>query len=542
MQEAQTTAQLKTIDVEEPDYNYQDDYVYEPTTSESTRVVEEVVSTTTASEYVPTVNTELTTEDDTDDVHETADKHSTTTLPSVETTFTYVEDVDDLENEIPDQLVEESQRVETTWNGVLDEEVKDDETTSTTTVSNRLSSYEKNVDTSKFGDDKEYNVEALEPQVNEHSKQVASGNDDNNLDDNDDNLMMIAGDNDASWQPSALKPVKSYTEIERGEPVSRVEEVEITETRDYSAPDIIYDVTKDGFTDDEPDTFSVPVAVAFNVPETETESVATATTTTESSEEQETTEAVTETESYEPTTTTAAVEAETTTTVGESVTTTTGSVSTTTIADAPTTTVTEEATTTVAATTTERLPTTYSRIYNLIQRNRNNLLATTGRSVFGEVFLGSRPTTTAAPATTTTSVIDLSKSAHKIPNSLWSSFEKSRDKNTDTEEDNTEGYHEASIMSYSTSGNNNNSSAENQVVAELPKPSKHESELLVERVVKETGAAGFVPKRRISSKTKEKWLKDLVQRKYKKPKFPRGPLLPLAPIKKKVINEFISNK
>merc|ERR1712012_388293 len=192
-------------------------------------------------------------------------------------------------------------RVETTWNGVLDEEVKDDETTSTTTVSNRLSSYEKNVDTSKFGDDKEYNVEALEPQVNEHSKQVASG------------------DNDASWQPSALKPVKSYTEIERGEPVSRVEEVEITETRDYSAPDIIYDVTKDGFTDDEPDTFSVPVAVAFNVPETETESVATATTTTESSEEQETTEAVTETESYEPTTT-AAVEAETTTTVGESVT------------------------------------------------------------------------------------------------------------------------------------------------------------------------------------------------------------------------------
>merc|ERR1712209_154550 len=104
--------------------------------------------------------------------------------------------------------------------------------------------------------------------------------------------------------------------------------------------------------------------------------------------------------------------------------------------------------------------------------------------------------TTAAPATTTTStsVIDLSKSAHKIPNSLWSSFEKSRDKNTDTEEDNTEGYHEASIMSYSTSGNNNNSSAENQVVAELPKPSKHESELLVERVVKETGAAGFVPR------------------------------------------------
>ena len=48
-----------------------------------------------------------------------------------------------------------------------------------------------------------------------------------------------------------------------------MEEVPITESRDYSEPDIIYDVTKDGF-DDDVDTFSVPVAVAFNVPETET--------------------------------------------------------------------------------------------------------------------------------------------------------------------------------------------------------------------------------------------------------------------------------
>ena len=190
-----TTAQVKTVEAEEADYyTYQDDYVYEPTTSESLKEVEESVTTTTPpleyQEYVPTVKvyTEVTeeaststtlaavTEEDVqEDVHETADKHSTTTLPTVaETTFVYDErenDVDidrvdlDIENEISDQLVEESQQIETTWNGVVKAE---DHTQANT----RLSTYEKNVDTSKYGDDTEYNVTGLEAQVNEHSKPV----------------------------------------------------------------------------------------------------------------------------------------------------------------------------------------------------------------------------------------------------------------------------------------------------------------------------------------------------------------------------------
>ena len=517
-QSSQTTAQLKSIDVD-TDYSYQDDYVYEPTSAPKVVQVEDEVLTTTVPEYVPTVSTEQTT--DNDAVHETADKHSTTTLPSVlETTFSY--DDNELDNEIPDQLVEESQRVETTWNGVLDvtSGVPVTSTETSSTVTSRLSSYEKDVDTSKYGDDKEYNVEALVPQVNEHSKQVPSGNDDD-CDSNDDkidnDLMMIVGDNDASWQPSPVKPVKSYTEIQRG--VARVEEVDITETTDYTnqTPDIIYDVTKDGFTDDAVDTFSVPVAVAFNVP---AETAAPTVTTTETVQAETTQETVDTTANDADVTTSVAVEDEVTTTVA-AVTTTTA---------APTTTVavtTEEVTTTTtqAPTTTEKYPTTYSRIYNLIQRNRNNLLATTSRSVFGEVYLGSRPTTTERPAPTSNVVIDLSKSAHKIPNSLWSTFEKTRETE---QEDNTEGYKEASIMSYSTPANN---TTKDHVVAELPKPSKHESEVLVEKVERVTGG-GFVPKKRISVKNKDKWLKDLVSRKYnKKPKFTRGPLLPLAPTK-----------
>ena len=69
---------------------------------------------------------------------------------------------------------------------------------------------------------------------------------------------------------------------------------------------------------------------------------------------------------------------------------------------------------------------------------------------------------------------------------------------------------------------------------ELPKPSEHESELLVEKQVtsldtEKERSSGFVPRRKISSKNKEKWIKDWVSRKFNKPKFPRGPLLPFAP-------------
>merc|ERR1711983_635932 len=239
-----TTAQVKTVEAEEADYyTYQDDYVYEPTTSESLKEVEESVTTTTPpleyQEYVPTVKvyTEVTeeasttttvaavTEEDVqEDVHETADKHSTTTLPTVtETTFVHDErenDVDidrvdlDIENEISDQLVEESQQIETTWNGVIKAE---DHTQANT----RLSTYEKNVDTSKYGDDTEYNVTGLEAQVNEHSKPV-----------HDD-------DKTESWQAGASPvPVRSYYEMNRSQqaaaPIVTIEEVEITDPKDYS--------------------------------------------------------------------------------------------------------------------------------------------------------------------------------------------------------------------------------------------------------------------------------------------------------------------
>merc|ERR1719204_1912987 len=89
------------------------------------------------------------------------------------------------------------------------------------------------------------------PQVNEHSKPGHTG-------DNDDS---------GTWQPAPVSPVKSYYEINRSEPIAWVEEVKITESKDYSEPDIIYDVTKEGF-DDDKDTFSVPVAEAFNIPAT----------------------------------------------------------------------------------------------------------------------------------------------------------------------------------------------------------------------------------------------------------------------------------
>ena len=106
----------------------------------------------------------------------------------------------------------------------------------------------------------------------------------------------------------------------------------ITESRDYSEPDIIYDVTKDGF-DDDVDTFSVPVAVAFNVPETEppvviqTSTVSQEVTTSDVIETETSTAPVIETTTLRetvPTTTTAeeAQSSTTTTTVEEQSTTT----------------------------------------------------------------------------------------------------------------------------------------------------------------------------------------------------------------------------
>ena len=430
---SRTTTQLKSIEPVDSDtdyYTYQDDYVYEPTTSQAPVTKEEIketeVTTEEIQEYVPTVQTSVKTVTETvktteepstvavteeaEEIHETADKHSTTTLPSVETTFSYddtVVDVDridlDIHNEISDQLVEESQRVETTWNGVVKAE---DHTIANT----RLSSYQKNVDTSIYGADTEYNVSGLEPQVNEHSKPTGTGSEHSEASDKQSGDTWHTG-------PVTQPMVREYLEIHRSEPIARVEEVPITESRDYSEPDIIYDVTKDGF-DDEVDTFSVPVAVAFNVPETEapvviqTSTVSQEVTTSDVIETETSTAPVIETSTLRetvPTTTVEEVQSSTTTTEEQS-----------------TTTFAEEVTTT-ASPTTEKPESTFNKFYNLIHRNRNNRLE--------QVYLGSRPTTTVRTTTSTaptTQIIDLTKSAHKVPNSVWSHFERSREDRTTT--------------------------------------------------------------------------------------------------------------
>ena len=641
-------------------YTYQDDYLYEPTTSEAPEIKDEYTTTpyeevsyiTTFDEqnppleyqeYVPTphVNKEYdpfgvkvdtrstepsivsTTQQSTSttaqsttitnenlstssDVHETADKHSTTTLEPVDVQTELPEadeqlneyneienlvDVDaeyksneidlDIGNGIVDQVFEESQQIETTWNGVR---VRPEEHT---VSSGRLSSYEKSFDTSKYGADKSYKKEDLVPIVNEHGKPVT-----------DESLLKseeLAVDGYAGWQAS-VQPLRPYYEINRSEgnsPIVRIEEVEITEPKDYSEPDIIYDLTKDSFdVETDRDTFSVPVSVAFNVPET----------------------------THAPTTT--AVETTVSTTVASS--TTTFEESTT---EQQTPSTTEQVFTTTTSATTERPTpsTTYSRIYSLIQRNRHNILSTTGRP-FAEIFLGTTTETrkeeitsqtTTAATSTTTSIENTSEDvktteksyesagAHKIPTNLWSSFEKSRDDlpsetttesieydeiepvpeeipsvtdvideditvDLEPEENNTEGFNVASIMSYSMPDENSNASAfpvEVVEIDDLPKPSEHESEVLVIEEYDEAsqkvpkafnfnlpdvqsvdhgniqihsfGVEQLIPlrkpdgkyKKKSETKTKkrEEWIKNWVQRKFNKPKFPRVPLPPLAP-------------
>merc|ERR1719178_344583 len=312
----------------------------------------------------------------------------------------------------------------------------------------------------------------------------------------------------------------------------------ITESKDYSEPDIIYDVTRDSFDDDsKADSFSVPVSVAFNVPETTT------LTTFETS----------------------------------------------------TSSVTEEPTTVAA--TTERYfkrynPTTYSRIYSLINRSKKRPFATTTTTAtegnVREVFLGTTRRSSLdisgaqTAATTTEAVYDVTEktyeTAHKIPGKLWSAYEISREATTeeieiepvpevtplkeldeetsaDTERDeiNTEGLNLASIMSYSMPDENSNATALPGVVEveDLPKPSENESEVLVieqvpesvtndprfHKVPKALETEHLIPLRQkdgkkyskkseTKTKKREEWIKNWVGRKYNK--FPRTPLLPLV--------------
>jgi hypothetical protein len=305
-------------------------------------------------------------------------------------------------------------------------------------------------------------------------------------------------DDYATWQAS-IEPVRSYYEINRSDnlpPVVRIEEVEITEPKDYSEPDIIYDETKAGFEDDSSkDSFTVPVSVAFNVPaddSTVTQTQASDTTTTVNSllqETESTSEVIDQTTTVEDTQSTTPTATTTTKTV-------------TTTAEVPTTTsVRQEAveTTTLPATTTLPPTTTFSRTYSLINRNRP--------SKYEDVLLGLRgstSSTTRQPSTTV--VIDLNKSAHSVPDNLWSSYKKSlyETSTTRANEQTTEDLAETTETSVNF-----------EIVKELPKPTEHESEVLVvEKFPKSYGYKG---------KNREKWINS---RRFPKP---RRPFFPLAP-------------
>ena len=122
------------------------------------------------------------------------------------------------------------------------------------------------------------------------------------------------------------------------------------------------------------------------------------------------------------------------------------------------------------------------------------------------MFLGSRgsvSTTTKQPSTT--EVIDLNKSAHKVPDNLWSSFKKSLHETSTARANET-----SEEVSFTTQ-----SSVTLEIVKDLPKPNEHESEVLVvEKFPKSFGFKG---------KNREKWSNS---RRFPRP---RKPFLPLAP-------------
>merc|ERR1712045_921403 len=139
-----------------------------------------------------------------------------------------------------------------------------------------------------------------------------------------------------------------------------------------------------------------------------------------------------------------------------------------------------------------------SRTYSLINRNRP--------SKYEDVLLGLRGTpssTTRQPSTTV--VIDLNKSAHSVPDNLWSSYKKSLyETSTTRANEPTEDLNETTETSVNI-----------EIVKELPKPNEHESEvLIVEKFPKSYGYKG---------KNREKWINS---RRFPKP---RRPFFPLAP-------------
>ena len=166
-------------------------------------------------------------------------------------------------HKFPPQVYEESQNVPTAWSN-QEEEVE----TPAPTLASRLTNYHKHVDPSQYGEDHAYEPAAVtyEPTVNEHGQQQGGGS---LAVDHDTTTTPPAEEN--GWKP-ANSPFRPYVEIDRtrGPAVASVETVEITEPRDYSESDIIYDEDKVGFADDTVrDNYAVPVSVQLNLPAAE---------------------------------------------------------------------------------------------------------------------------------------------------------------------------------------------------------------------------------------------------------------------------------
>lgn len=243
------------------------------------------------------------------EVHETADKHSTF-APDSNPLEAILEAVEvgnagdvltnlelDIQNEIGvDQEFEESQQVQQAWHDdqsladsedkMLEEEKlqqkeEEGEAAVVTTAKSRLTSYEKKIDTSLFGGEFSSsgsgNEDSVESTVNEHGQQQVEAGSEAVVED----ITSLRPDNDQDgWR--AVLPVKPYVELDRSapKPTASVEEVPITESKDYTEPDVFYDVHKEGFeetTAEGKEVYNFPVSVQLNIPETTTAEITTPT-------------------------------------------------------------------------------------------------------------------------------------------------------------------------------------------------------------------------------------------------------------------------
>lgn len=582
-------------------------------------------------------------------VHETADKHSTISPshlgPSpleaaLEAANEAVEELAssidlDVQNEIGvDQDFEESQQVQQAWNDLLatsdkeedgkavedvveeqqlaeekvdngeeeEEEVLDvQEPAVVSTPNSRLTSYEKNIDPSLFGGEFSSSSafdESAVSTVNEHGQQQVDAAAVVNADDDETINDVETEDDITSQRPELIGsdggwfPLKQYVEIDRSapKPTATIEEVPITESKDYSDPDIFYDVNKDGF-EDSKDEYSIPVSVKLAVPEAAATTVVAAQTTvvsnptTPSAIVEETTAAVV---------VAAAAEAQATTDVVDSnavvpTTTTFSNPSTSAAAIGLTTTAFVQPATAVPTTaavvglSTEAPNPLYQDSTTLRQQQQTEIFnvasqpleelqgPATDATGFEVIHIG--PPAAAATTDNTAPTAEPLNSAHKIPNSLWSVFENSREQ----EEASTAAAAVASATAAATAAEEAATSSNVVVVKteDLPKPDEHTSEVLlieevptevsssssssdlvdeiIEEVEDEDGhklpkafdfglladAQSVVGDVQIHSfgleqsqrkegegvaKKREDWIKTWVARKFNKPKFPRGPV------------------